>query len=363
MNSAQWNDRLKFISTVVLTLFFNIFIQITLKQILFPDFDPLTATISQLVLETGLRFLSIFISINLGVLIYNKMIKGQDFTEKNGQINETKKENQLSLTPSQKNTTVDLKEDYEKLYEGFTLKNFGSQILHGLFLFAVIYIPLDYLSYLIPRLMDFQILAIEQTTTGFLLNNYSFITIISVALVIQFFIGLREELFFRVFLSGFAGENTIKKNSAFVFSSVLFGLAHFSYIFSPTITSASTGYVIWWGLTSFFIGCISAYYYLEHKKIIPIVLAHWLNNVVSIMVISQYMEGHTMNYSLLHIYLPIFILGIILLFAYRKTLKDHLFKVKNSFAEYYKELNGMKEIIIDIGIILFLWMVLLLFLG
>ena len=128
------------------------------------------------------------------------------------------------------------------LFQGFTFKNFGSQLKTALIFICIIYIPLDFFSYVIPLIFKLDVLEyqIETLTSSFWGNYllYDFNLMIIMTIIIHFFVAFKEEFVFRGFYINI-GENKLNKSSIFIYSAFLFGLAHFSYIFTSNGSSNS----------------------------------------------------------------------------------------------------------------------------
>ena len=113
-----------------------------------------------------------------------------------------------------------------------TKKNYKYQILYGLLIFFLVFLPLDFFTYLIPKMIEYQAWALTSTNTNFYLftNNY-FIILISV-IIIQVSVAIAEESISRGFLTK-RGSESFFKMSAVMISSLYFGLGHFAYFLNP----------------------------------------------------------------------------------------------------------------------------------
>ncbi|MHA1473583.1 MAG: lysostaphin resistance A-like protein [Promethearchaeota archaeon] len=245
------------------------------------------------------------------------------------------------------------------LFQGFTFKNFGSQLKSALILICIVYIPLDFFSYVIPLIFKLDVFGyqVDALTSNFLGNYllYDINLMIIMTIFIHFFIALREEFVFRGFYI-YMGENKLNKSTAFFYSAVLFGLAHFSYIFTTFETGGSFFYPFWWGFMALIIGITSAYFYISKKQLWPLIIAHWVNNVLSAIILRRDMDGGSFwQESFLIIYVPIFALGIVLFVVYRKSLIKHVKQIYNFFRDYIME-TSPKYFAVDFGLIIVLWL-------
>ena len=227
------------------------------------------------------------------------------------------------------------------LFQGFTFKNFGSQLKSALILICIIYIPLDFFSYVIPLIFKLDVLEYQYNAlTSSLLGRYLSYEInlmIIMTIIIHFFIALKEEFVFRGFYI-FMGEKKLNKSTAFIYSAILFGLAHFSYIFTTIADGSSFFFPVWWFFNATIIGITSAYFYISKKQLWPLIIAHWVNNVISANILRRNHDGVPFwQESFLTIYVPIFVLGIVLLVIYRKSLIKHIKRIYNYFKDYIIE--------------------------
>ena len=247
------------------------------------------------------------------------------------------------------------------LFQGFTFKNFGSQLKSALILICIVYIPLDFFSYVIPLIFKLDVFGyqVDALTSNFLGNYllYDINLMIIMTIFIHFFIALREEFVFRGFYI-YMGESKLNKSTAFLYSAVLFGLAHFSYIFTTFETGGSFFYPFWWGFNATIIGITSAYFYISKKQLWPLIIAHWVNNVLSAIILRKDMDGGSFwQESFLTIYIPIFALGIVLFIVYRKSLIKHVKQIYNFFRDYIMETSpNPKLFAIDFGLIIIIWL-------
>ncbi len=245
------------------------------------------------------------------------------------------------------------------VFQGFTFKNFGSQLKSALILICIIYIPLDFFSYFIPLLFKLNVLEYQLNTlsSSFLGSYllYDFNLMIIMTIIIHFFVALREEFVFRGIYITF-GETKLSKSTVFIHSAFLFGLAHFSYIFTLE-KGDSIFFPFWWFLNGAIIGITSAYFYISKKQLWPLIIAHWTNNVISAIVLRLNHNGVPYWQGIfLTIYVPIFALGIVLFIIYRKSLTIHIKRMYHLFINYFIETPEKAYFALDFGIIVIIWM-------
>ncbi|TES93914.1 MAG: CPBP family intramembrane metalloprotease, partial [Promethearchaeota archaeon] len=113
-----------------------------------------------------------------------------------------------------------------------TRKNFKFQLLYGILLLFLIFIPLDFFTYLfVPDMLDFVSIALQPSGESSLNNYFSenyFIFLLSIILI-PLCVAIYEESLTRGFLTN-RGSEYFNKMSAVIITSFFFGLGHFSYI-------------------------------------------------------------------------------------------------------------------------------------
>jgi membrane protease YdiL (CAAX protease family) len=241
-------------------------------------------------------------------------------------------------------------------------KDGAKQLKHALLMWLIVFVPLDLISYLIPGMLEFQTRSLYIPPSGLYFTVPVFGLFLGLSMLVHFFVAAREELMYRGVLQ-FQGQEKVGKNSAMVISSVFFGLSHFSYWFNDT--TQPIYFPIWWGVSGIFFGLMLAFYLRTTGRILPMILAHWWNNVVSTIAIRTYLSttdaASTMSFLGWGLYLPLILCGIVLAIVWRRTLGKAARLVKKEVKSYLKQ--PRYELFLDIVFGLGLWIVLLLMSG
>lgn len=239
-----------------------------------------------------------------------------------------------------------------RLYK-ITKKNYQYQILYGFLIFFLVFLPLDFFTYLfIPKMLEYQSIALASKPTDLYLGSSYLIFLISL-IVIQLSVGITEETVARGLLTKRGGEH-FNSMSAVVISAVYFGLGHFAYFLDPI----SRFYPFWfpfiWFLQAFFIGIVLSLLVLRRKWLIPAIIAHTLNNIVSAHAVWNFLiplqsyagdpvnllihssEGNSFSDVIFYLYTPLLIIGVILLFWQFHRIKGGLSIGIKMFKEYFK---------------------------
>ena len=223
-------------------------------------------------------------------------------------------------------------------------KNYKYQLLYGILLLFLVFIPLDFFTYLfLPDLLEYSTIALN--TPGSL-NSYLFeenygIFIISV-IIIQVSVSIYEESRDRGFLAN-RGSDYIPIMSAVIISSFSFGLGHFNYMFTPYTIDLPIIYPLIWFLQTFFVGIILAMIVIRKRWLFPAIFAHAVNNIITLQAVWNYLQGNDFFPIALFLYCPLLIISIILLILQFPRIKEGLSIGFKEFGSYFKNNIRIKE--------------------
>jgi len=218
-----------------------------------------------------------------------------------------------------------------------TKKNFKFQLLYGVLLLFLIFIPLDFFTYLFsPELLNFVSEALEPAGE-FSLNSYFnesyFIFLLSI-IFIPLFVALYEESLVRGFLTN-RGSDYINRMSAVILPSFFFGLGHFRYILSGPVVGFPIIFPIIWFLQTFLVGIVLAMVVVRKHWIFPVIFAHTLNNVISSFSIWNHINHIDFSFMTFYVYIPLLIIGIILFIWQFSRIKESLSIGWKEFKSYF----------------------------
>lgn len=245
-----------------------------------------------------------------------------------------------------------------------TEKNFKYQILYGLLILFLVFLPIDILGYLfIPGMIKYQASIYSNQSTGVYLSEEYFIFLLF-AIFIQFSISFYEESITRGFITKRGSEN-FNGISAVMMASLYFALGHFAYfLFDPQAENFSIYYPLIWFIEAFFIGMILSLLILRRKWIFPAIIAHALNNIISAHTIWNYLQGNSFEMLVLVLYLPLLIIGVCLFIWFFSRIKEGIligFRMLRKYFKFNKEVgnssfNIIFRIFIDllVGLLIFL---------
>jgi len=227
-----------------------------------------------------------------------------------------------------------------------TKKNFKFQLLYGVLLLFLIFIPLDFFSYLFsPEMLSFMSDALdsagEYSLNSYFNENY-YIFLLSV-IIIQTFVGIYEESLVRGFYAN-RGSDYVNRMSAVIMASFFFGLGHFRYVFRDPPPEFPIIYPTIWFLQTFFVGIILAMVVLRKHWIFPAIFAHTLNNIISSHSIWNYINnGQDFSFMTNFIYIPLLVIGIILFIWQFSRIKESLSIGFKEFKTYFAHDKSIEE--------------------
>ncbi|MHA1688865.1 MAG: CPBP family intramembrane glutamic endopeptidase, partial [Promethearchaeota archaeon] len=203
----------------------------------------------------------------------------------------------------------------------FSRSNFTTQLYHGLLLLFLIFIPLDFLTYLfLPSMIEYIGRVLTSNQTNLYITSGDYFLFLFAVVVIQLSVAIQEETFARGFIT-VRGANHVKKMSALMISAWYFGFGHFAYFFSPISMEYPTWYPFLWFVQAFFIGIILSSYILKKKWIFPLIIAHACNNILSAHVLWNYFNGYPFERMVLFLYIPLLCVSGILYVARYTAIK------------------------------------------
>ena len=223
--------------------------------------------------------------------------------------------------------------------------NYKYQLLYGILLLFLVFIPLDFFTYLfLPDLLEYYTVALDVYTStsmnSYLINDYD-IFIISL-LIIQVSVSIYEESRERGFLAN-RGSDYIHNMSAVIISSFSFGLGHFNYLFTPYAINLPIIYPLIWFLQSFFIGIILSMIVIRKRWLFPAIFAHAVNNIITLHAVWNYLQGNDFISTALFLYCPLLIISVILLIWQFPRIKEGLSIGFKEFGSYFKNDLRIKE--------------------
>jgi membrane protease YdiL (CAAX protease family) len=245
-----------------------------------------------------------------------------------------------------------------------TKTNFKYQLLYGILLLFLVFVPLDFIFYLIPRMLEYSIdsLITSSSTNRYLLYDDYFLFLSSV-IIIQLSVAYFEEVLVRGLLAK-RGSDYFNKMSAVIISSFYFGLGHLAYFLLPIRDNYPIWFPIIWFIQAFFVGIILGIFFVKKKWLFPLIFSHGLNNIISANTLWVWNNSQDFLIISLVQYLPLLFISVILFILQysriKEALSNGLVEMKNYFTTNEKIGENNKDkimrIIFDffIGFIIFI---------
>ncbi|MFX1313731.1 MAG: CPBP family intramembrane glutamic endopeptidase [Promethearchaeota archaeon] len=315
-------DRLRFFLYEVAFIFIFVFLLLIIPLFAVPLFVDKESVLYGILIY-GLRALFIFIGIPLILYLSNLIFE------------------------SQKQQII-IKEDISpsighlRLFK-MTKKNYKYQILYGLLIFFLVFLPIDFLGYLlIPEMIEYQALAFSLKNTNIYLTSNDYYIFLISAIIIQVSVAIAEESISRGLIAK-RGSEYFFKMSAVIISSLYFGLGHFAYFLDLRTIEILSGksfplwYPLVWFVQAFIVGIILSLFILRKKWIFPAIIAHALNNIVSAHTIWSFIQGNDFTFVALYLYYPLLVIGFVLLVWQFPKIKDGVNTGFQIFKTYFIE--------------------------
>jgi membrane protease YdiL (CAAX protease family) len=227
-----------------------------------------------------------------------------------------------------------------RLYR-FTKKNYKFQILYGILIFFLVFLPIDFFGYLlVPGMLEYQAFALPDTDVYLRLDNY-FLFLIS-AIIIQLSVGITEETVSRGLLTKRGSEHFFSL-SAVIISTLYWGLGHFAYFLNPISRLYPVWYPFLWFLQSIIIGLILSLLVLRRKWLFPAIIAHTLNNIVTTHAVWSFWQGNDFTLVTLYLYYPLLIIGLMLFVWYFSQIREGLVIGFKMLKTYFKQDKTSEE--------------------
>jgi len=226
----------------------------------------------------------------------------------------------------------------------FSIKrsNFKYQLLYGILILFLVFVPIDFLTYLfVPEMLTYS----AEALTSDISNMYflePYLIFLGSVIIIQFSVAFYEESLTRGFLTN-RGSDYVPKMSAVVISSFYFGMGHFAYILNPYGPQYPIFFPFLWLTEAFFIGIILSLTVLRRRWIFPAIFAHGMNNIISAHAIWNYLQGNDFMILALFLYLPLMIIGVVLLLLEFPLIKESFSIGIKDLKLYFKNDVQIKE--------------------
>lgn len=253
------------------------------------------------------------------------------------------------ITPSQRKELI-LEEDispsknFLNLFN-ITKKNFKYQLLFGILLLFLVFIPLDFFTYLfLPDMLSYLSIVMDPTAeysyNSYFMESY-YVFLLSV-IIIQISVSIYEETLTRGFLAN-RGSDYFNKMSAVIMTSFFFGLGHFGYIFTKPSIGLPIIFPIIFFFQTFLVGIILAMLVLRRRWIFPVIFAHAVNNIISAHSIWNFIHGNDFSLMSYIVYIPLLIISIFLFVWQFSRIKESLSTGFKEFISYFKKDNEIGE--------------------
>ena len=228
-----------------------------------------------------------------------------------------------------------------KIYK-MSNKNYKYQIFYGLLSFFLVFLPIDFFTYLlVPRMLEYQSLALPDADV-YLNPGTPYILFLISVIIIQFSVSISEETISRGLLTKRGSEHFFSM-SAVMISALYFGFGHFAYFLNPISRFFPIWYPFIWFLQAFIIGIVLSLFVLRKKWIFPVIIAHTLNNIISAHAVWSFNNAVDFSVVALYLYCPLLIIGCILFIWQFTQIKESLSIGFKMLSSYFKRDNNNED--------------------
>jgi len=227
-----------------------------------------------------------------------------------------------------------------KLFK-ITKKNYKYQVLQGLLLLFLVFIPLNFSIYLlIPNLVLYHSISLTfNLQHSYLLLEEYFLFLIFV-IIIQTSVSILEETLIRGFIAK-RGAEYFNRVSAALISAYYFGFMEFTIFLNPLSHLFPFWFPLIRFLSSFLIGLILSLTVIRRKWLLPVIFAHAINNILLAHIYWNLLQGNEFLTIILYFYIPLLAISLILLIWKFSMIKESLSIGLNMLKVYIK--NDKKE--------------------
>ncbi|MHA1733927.1 MAG: lysostaphin resistance A-like protein [Promethearchaeota archaeon] len=219
-------------------------------------------------------------------------------------------------------------------------------------LLLVVFIPLDFSLYMFPGFLEYSAEAIVGARGGYLQS--AFVVFLGASFLTHSCVAYHEELTYRGFCLK-RGADYFRTESAVVVSALFFGLGHFNYYFTAAGSQHSVLYPLTWSVVAAGIGLVLGAYFSKTRHLLPLVVAHALNNVISTLSLWNYIHfGNILNVAY-YVYLPALGLGVLVVALNASRVRAGVRYLLELLRRYFS--RGMLVYFLDACTVLVLWLV------
>jgi len=311
-------DRLRFFFSEIVPVFLLIFFALTIEWILLPT--GLNPEVFGIIFYVIRGIVVVFAIPTTLVLI--KRFKGPSQSEK---IDKSK---------------ISVFKSHFMMYK-LSKSNYKYQLLYGILLLFLVFIPLNFFLYLlVPEMLLYHSysLGVNLQNSYLLIDN--FIVFFVSLVIIQVSIAIAEETIYRGFINK-RGSEHFNRNSAVLISAYVYGFLSILYYLNPISSNFSFWFPIVWFFALFLIGLTLSLTTIRRKWLFPPIFAHSISNVIMISLIWYFLNGGKFIDILFSTYIPLLMVSIILLIWQYKRIRESISTGLGMLKEYLQ--NNEKE--------------------
>lgn len=203
--------------------------------------------------------------------------------------------------------------------------NYSFQLLYGILLLFLVFIPLNFFLYLlIPEMISYNTYSLGLSLqNAYLIKIKNFAIFFILLIVIQISIAIVEETIYRGFINKRGSEHFNRISAVFI-SAYSYAFLSLLYFLNPFRITALNWFPLIWFFASFVIGLILSLITLRRRWLFPAIFAHSISNIIMICMIWCFLNGWNYSELMLFIYLPFISFSLFFLMFQYKRIKGSI---------------------------------------
>jgi len=133
-----------------------------------------------------------------------------------------------------------------------------------------------------------------------------------------------------------------------------FGLMHFAYIFNPISINYPFWFPIIWFSQALLVGIILAFFMVKKKWILPLIMAHALNNIISAHAVWNYLQGNDFFLIFYYLYIPLLVGSVMFLAWQFSRVKDSVSNGLKDLKKYFQKDSKSEQSGVDVFVRIFI---------
>jgi membrane protease YdiL (CAAX protease family) len=221
--------------------------------------------------------------------------------------------------------------------------NFKYQLLYGVLLLFLVFIPLNFFLYLLtPEMLLYHVLSLRSNLQDSYLLINNFMTFFIISFVIQVSNAIAEETIYRGFVNK-RGSEHFNPVSAILISAYFYSFLSLLYYLDPISRIFTFWFPLVWLLPSFLIGLTFSLTTIRRKWLFPSIFANGINSIIMSSIFWFYINGGVYIEILVLIYFPLLFGSLILFLWQYRRIRESIYIGIEMLKNYFKNNENNEE--------------------